>query len=290
VKAELLDHRKFLRLKRLLGEPTPHVLGYLVLMWRRGYQTGSPVLGDALDVEAAAEYMGEPRKFATAAHEAGFLDKRQDGEFEIHDLYDHAPEYAQKRMVRRGNGPPGALPSVANSAPRGGDNGDSSSARRTKVRGKRKEVKEKDPPNPPAGGSASPPEADEAESKTSKPRPRCELFDALVALTGSDASVAGSHIGRLRKLLLAADPPYTPAEVLRMADPAWQAANMPWLGGRSPTLGEVEKYIGRIRKPSSAPQGQNQQKPMFQSAADRRQEQLEREFASAFPPPPSGEP
>lgn len=80
MKPELVDHRKFLRLKRLLGEPTPHVIGYLMLMWRRGYQTGNPLLGDELDVEAAAEYLGEPRKFATAAHESGFLDRTEDGQ------------------------------------------------------------------------------------------------------------------------------------------------------------------------------------------------------------------
>jgi hypothetical protein len=235
LKAELLDHWKFLRLKRLLGEPTPHVLGYLMLMWRRGYQTGSAKLGDELDVEAAAEYMGEPRKFATAALDAGFLDRLPDNTFAIHDLYEHAPEYAQKRMIRRGNAPPDAMPSVSNIPPRGGQNASSGSARRTKVRGKRKEIKPFDP-SPTA-----------TESEKVKSKPRCDLFDAIVALTASDPSVTGSHIGRIRKLLLAAEPPYTPAEVARLGDPAWQSANMPWVEGRRVTLGEVEKYIGLVR-------------------------------------------
>ena len=51
-KPELRDHRKFLKLKRLMSEPTPHLLGYLECLWLRGYQTGSSYIGDALDVDA----------------------------------------------------------------------------------------------------------------------------------------------------------------------------------------------------------------------------------------------
>jgi hypothetical protein len=106
-KPELRDHRKFLKLKRLLGEPTPHVIGYLECLWHRGYQTGSAYIGDDLDVEAAAEYPGEKGRFSHAAHEAGFIDQNDDGTFAIHDLFDHAPAYAKKRMGRRGNAPSG---------------------------------------------------------------------------------------------------------------------------------------------------------------------------------------
>lgn len=104
-KAELRDHRKFLKLKRLLGEPTPHVMGYLECMWLRGYQTGSPYLGDAADVEGAAEYPGEVGKFARAASESGFIDQDDDGNYSIHDLWDHAPNYVKKRMSRLGTAP-----------------------------------------------------------------------------------------------------------------------------------------------------------------------------------------
>jgi hypothetical protein len=106
-KPELRDHRKFLKLKRLLGEPTPHLIGYLECLWLRGYQTGDSHIGDSLDVEAAAEYPGEAGRFTTAAHQAGFIDQDEAGSFSIHDLFDHAPAYAKKRMGRRGNAPPG---------------------------------------------------------------------------------------------------------------------------------------------------------------------------------------
>lgn len=116
-KAELFDHPKFKKLRRLLGEPTPHVAGYLECMWRQGYQIGSACLGDADDVEAAAEYPGERGRFATAAFDSGFIDRDADGTFLIHDLYDHAPKYAQMRMRRKGTAPEQACPTTAHLLP-----------------------------------------------------------------------------------------------------------------------------------------------------------------------------
>ena len=37
-------HVKFRRLVRILGEPEPHVRGYLELLWEVGYENGDPVL------------------------------------------------------------------------------------------------------------------------------------------------------------------------------------------------------------------------------------------------------
>src|SRR4051812_26885101 len=56
----LRQHPKFRRLCHLLAVPVPHALGYLECMWSVGYQCGDPVLGDATDVELAAEWPGEP--------------------------------------------------------------------------------------------------------------------------------------------------------------------------------------------------------------------------------------
>jgi hypothetical protein len=65
-------------------------------------------LGDADDVEAAAQWTGEPGELARAllvaggAGSSGFIDELPDwpGHFECHDLYDHAPEYVRKRFDR----------------------------------------------------------------------------------------------------------------------------------------------------------------------------------------------
>jgi uncharacterized protein YdaU (DUF1376 family) len=82
-------------------------------------------------------------------------------------------------------------------------------------------------------------------------KPRDELFDAIAEVTGSDVKANASHIAKVKKLLLSAEPPYTPAEVRRFADPAFCERELPWLQGRRPTLGEIEKNIGRVRNPSA---------------------------------------
>jgi hypothetical protein len=107
-------------------------------MWECGYQTGNPVLGDSDDVEAAAMYPGERGKFVSAAHESGFIETDPDGVFVIHDLYDHAPEYAKKRMRRLGTAPDGGQ--TAEETPKartdGDENGEIDAARRTKPKPK----------------------------------------------------------------------------------------------------------------------------------------------------------
>lgn len=91
-----------------------------------------------------------------------------------------------------------------------------------------------------------------------KPRERNALFDALAEITGSDPHVTGSHVGRVRALLANADPPYTPEEVRDFGQRFPELCDWAAKEGRTrPTLGEVEKYIGRLRNPEyrTAPRG-----------------------------------
>jgi hypothetical protein len=103
----LRQHPKFRRLVHNLGEPEPHALGYLECMWSVGYECGDSLLGDETDVELAALYPGPKGKLCAALLECRLIDK-VDGKFHIHDLYDHAPGYVQRRMrlelQRRQNG------------------------------------------------------------------------------------------------------------------------------------------------------------------------------------------
>jgi hypothetical protein len=96
----LFTHPKWTRLLHVLQEPKPHILGYLELIWRVGYESGNPEIGTALDVELAAEYPGPPGKLARALVKVGFLDRLGHGQYAIHDLFDHAPEYVIKRAER----------------------------------------------------------------------------------------------------------------------------------------------------------------------------------------------
>jgi hypothetical protein len=68
------------------------------------------------------------------------------------------------------------------------------------------------------------------------------LFDAIAAVTNSDPNVSASHIGAVRKRLLTANPPYTADEVLR-----WAEITRDTWPDYPPTLGMVDKYIGRVR-------------------------------------------
>ena len=102
------NHPKFRRAMRLLGETRAHIRGHLELLWEVAYECGKPEIGDAADVELAADWQGEPGRFCQAILEcggkghAGFIEEIADepGRYQVHDLYDHAPEYVRKRMDR----------------------------------------------------------------------------------------------------------------------------------------------------------------------------------------------
>lgn len=98
----IFDHPKFARLVDELGIPAPHVLGHLDFMWHSAHARADEPLGDARDVELAAEWTGEPGAFAAALHRVRFLDDEGGATpcFRVHDLYDHAPEAVKKRIDR----------------------------------------------------------------------------------------------------------------------------------------------------------------------------------------------
>lgn len=82
-------------------------------------------------------------------------------------------------------------------------------------------------------------------------RPRDEIFDFLLNLTGSNARAHGSRIGKLKKWLLESDPPHTMDEIRTLGDPGFLARELGFLRGTKPNLNQIESVIGRIRSPSS---------------------------------------
>lgn len=91
--------------------------------------------------------------------------------------------------------------------------------------------------------------SDKPKAKAPRTRRKDELFDAVAEVTGSDPHVSGSHIGRLCMLLRSADPAYTSDEVR-----AWAklVRSQSWWKGDAPSLGYMEKDIGRIRAQKSS--------------------------------------
>lgn len=96
----LTRHRKFARLTWLLGGSKALALGHLELLWAVAYESGDDLVGSDGDAECLAEWQGAPGKLAAALVEAGFLDRTEDGQLRIHDLWDHAPDYVRKRRSR----------------------------------------------------------------------------------------------------------------------------------------------------------------------------------------------
>lgn len=96
----LFEHRKFKRLSATLGGRAI-ALGSLELLWHGCYQNADDYLGDEVDVEAAADWRGEPGKLATALLAAGFIEADPDRSgYRVHDLFDHAPAHVREKLER----------------------------------------------------------------------------------------------------------------------------------------------------------------------------------------------
>jgi hypothetical protein len=103
----LRKHPKFLLLCRMLGEPASHVLGHLEFLWETAYESGKPEIGTMRQVELAADWEGEDGVLVNALlncgdGEPGFIEQMEcdPTRYQIHDLFDHAPDYVRRRMER----------------------------------------------------------------------------------------------------------------------------------------------------------------------------------------------
>jgi hypothetical protein len=97
----LTQHIKFKRLSRDLRSRIV-ARGVLELMWEPCYEAGNDYLGTPDDVELSVQWDGESGVLFAALLSSGFIEEipEQQGRFRVHDLYDHAPNYVQKRMKR----------------------------------------------------------------------------------------------------------------------------------------------------------------------------------------------
>jgi hypothetical protein len=92
------------------------------------------------------------------------------------------------------------------------------------------------------------------------------MFDAVAKVTGADKK-AGGHVAKVVKQLLAAEPPYTPEEVLRLPEVAKQRK---W--GVAITVGKLTELIGwtRCAETEAPKQSMNE---LISEAVKRRREQ-----------------
>jgi hypothetical protein len=259
----LLQHRKFVRLARLLGSDAL-ALGHLEIIWQAAYQSGDPGLGTVADLEYMARWNGDAGALANALLLAGFIDAIPGtDELSVHDLMDHAPDYVRRRMERE-NERTGKGKKLHEIRAKAGRKGGRSKAGQRPVTDKQMTVSDRSvtdvclSPGVANGATPSPspsPSPKEENTLRAAPatraqnRPRDELFDAIAEISGVDPKVSGSHIGKVRSALLKADPPYTPAEV-RLVPAAIARHGL----GVAVTLGVIEKYIGWTRRaPAGSP-------------------------------------
>ena len=92
----LYQHPKFTRLAIRLRSRAL-ALGSLELVWQVGYASGNPYVGSPDEVEYVADWRGPSGELAAALLDCGFLDRREDGQLEIHDLHENAPDYVRSR-------------------------------------------------------------------------------------------------------------------------------------------------------------------------------------------------
>jgi hypothetical protein len=106
------DHWKFRRLVcalAALDEPvsswptdaTPMAIGILELLWQAGYAAVSDYVGKPSEIATLVHWRGDPLVLVTLLRDARFLDARGPDEYAIHDLWDHAPRFAQLRRTRK---------------------------------------------------------------------------------------------------------------------------------------------------------------------------------------------
>lgn len=111
--------RKFQRCARSLEVAFPGfgevvARGALELLWDAAYEACDDYVGDGDDLEAQARWRGRPGELVQAlvtaggVGKAGFVEEGgtewwpegRPGTYRIHDLWDHAPDYAKKRLER----------------------------------------------------------------------------------------------------------------------------------------------------------------------------------------------
>jgi hypothetical protein len=270
----LYDHPKFQRLVHLLALPEPHVLGHLEFLWRVGYSSGNPVVGDEIDVELAAKWTGERGAFVKAMVSVRMLDTDEtDGSvtYSIHDLHENAPDYVSTRWAREQEKKKVKHCAQCNAEFKSSEtharfctdacritHWRCEKMKRTVKRTKRSVTISNEPPTPTPAPAHAPtptpapahaplvslPAVPAAEKPETKARPRDELFDAICEVGAADPKLDGSRIGRACKVLRSADQPYTAADV-RALPSALHAHGLDF----TLTIEAIAKHIGRVRVP-----------------------------------------
>ncbi len=212
----------------LLGTSRYDALGRLAYLWRQCTAMGK----DVLEKELVEHHVK-----IEALVKSGMAEKIDEG-VRMKGARGRIEWLANKREVGKKVGPKGAR--------YGGLGGRPKEGAVTAAKGKAR----KDQPDTPAPVSApvpatAEPSVEDPAKKPRAPRPRNEVFDAIVAVTLLDATTAGDLIGKVTAVLGKANPPYTAEEVHEFGRRFHEFC--PWAKNPVPTPSFLQQNIGLVR-------------------------------------------
>lgn len=234
IEDEAFSDTRIERLGVLLDTSRYDALGRLAYLWRQCTAMGKDVL---------AEELVEHHVNIEALVQSGMAEKTDDG-VRLKGARGRIEWLASKREVGKKVGPKGARYGSLGGRPKVGAV--------TAAKGKARKDQHATPapvPAPVPAAVAAPASAEpsvEAPAKKPRaPRPRNEVFDAIVAVTLLDATTAGDLIGKVTAVLGKANPPYTAEEVHEFGRRFHEFC--PWAKNPVPTPSFLQQNIGLVR-------------------------------------------
>jgi hypothetical protein len=224
IEDEAFSDTRIERLGVLLDTSRYDALGRLAYLWRQCTAMGKDVL---------AEELVEHHVKIEALVKSGMAEKTDDG-VRMKGARGRIEWLASKREVGKKVGPKGARYGSLGGRPKEGAKGKA-----------RKDQPAAPAPAPIAAPVPAEPSVESPAKKPRAPRPRNEVFDAIVAVTLLDATTAGDLIGKVTAVLGKANPPYTAEEVHEFGRRFHEFC--PWAKNPVPTPSFLQQNIGLVR-------------------------------------------
>ena len=96
-KPSFIHHWKFRLLCSILGENEAHVLGHIQMIWDCANTLKTPEFPSIEAIESVAYWEGEGGKLVKALVDCRLLEKSEKNTWQIHDYYDHCPDWIKRK-------------------------------------------------------------------------------------------------------------------------------------------------------------------------------------------------
>jgi len=102
-KPSFIHHWKFRLLCHLLNENEAHTLGHIQLIWDCANTLKTPEFPSIEAIESVAYWDGQPGKLVKSLIECKLIEKSSNNTWQIHDYYDHCPDWIKRKTQSQGN-------------------------------------------------------------------------------------------------------------------------------------------------------------------------------------------